>query len=244
MELLLHSLFLQHMLQIGIAHSTNALGIKNIIEACQLGAVHSCVEDGLCLLNILQAAKTLPNILFVDVYLPTIDGALVTKIIKLKHPNIKIVGIHTADDDITIATMLFAGADGYVWQYDLGSIIPHCIQHIDHDPVYLDSRLGLVRLYQLYQRRCQYLCKCAEVIAQYKLTPAEQKFLALSASQLPYHTIAMLLHVTTKTLHTYFYRITQKLPVTNRQELTVFSLQYGLSIITNHITKEMAMLNA
>lgn len=232
--------------QIVIAHTTHTISIAVLqaFEGMPNSTFQFSVSDGLQLLQQLATAKTLPDILFIDVYLATIDGAMATKYIKLAYPNIKIIGMHTADDDITIATMLFAGADGYVWQYDLDSIIPHCIQHIDHDPVYLDSRLGLVRLYKLYQQRCYYLSKCAEVIEQYKLTPTEQKFLVLSASHLPYKAIAQLMFVTPKTLHTYFYRLAQKLPVSNRQELTVFSLQYGLSILTNHMTKEAAMLNA
>lgn len=232
--------------QIVIAHTTPIIHALAPLVYSSLtnSSVLLIATDGLQLLQQLGEAKTLPDILFIDAYLATIDGAMVTKYIKLAYPNIKIIGLHTADDDVTITTMLFAGADGYVWQYDLNSIIPHCLQNIDHDPVYLDSRLGLVRLLKLYQQRCHYLSRCAEVIAQYKLTPTEQKFLVLSASHLPYQAIAQLMFVTPKTLHTYFYRLAQKLPVANRQELTVFSLQYGLSILTNHMTKEAAMLNA
>ena len=60
------------------------------------------------------AASTNPDVILMDIRMPTLDGVHATREISKRHPNVKVVMLTTFDDDEYIADALLAGAMGYL----------------------------------------------------------------------------------------------------------------------------------
>lgn len=82
------------------------LGLKEEIS------VVGGVGDGTEVLEFI--AKEKPDIILMDIRMPTMDGVECTKIIKEKYPEIKIIVLTTFDDDKYVFSALKYGASGYL----------------------------------------------------------------------------------------------------------------------------------
>ena len=58
--------------------------------------------------------KSLPDIILMDMQMPVLSGAEATRILKEKHPEVKIVALTTFDDHETVENALNAGCDGFL----------------------------------------------------------------------------------------------------------------------------------
>lgn len=55
-----------------------------------------------------------PNLVFVDIKMPILDGIDATREIKSSFPSIKVIALSMFNDDNLVADMLYAGASGYL----------------------------------------------------------------------------------------------------------------------------------
>lgn len=58
--------------------------------------------------------RKLPDIILMDMQMPVLSGVEATRIIKEKHPEVKIVALTTFDDHETVENALNAGCDGFL----------------------------------------------------------------------------------------------------------------------------------
>ena len=82
------------------------LGLKEEIS------VVGGVGDGTEVLEFIAIEK--PDIILMDIRMPTMDGVECTKIVKEKYPEIKIIVLTTFDDDKYVFSALKYGASGYL----------------------------------------------------------------------------------------------------------------------------------
>jgi DNA-binding NarL/FixJ family response regulator len=74
--------------------------------------VIGCAADGSEALAIVE--EKLPDIILMDIKMPVCDGLECTRLLKEKHPQIKIVILTTFDNDENVEKALAYGADGYI----------------------------------------------------------------------------------------------------------------------------------
>jgi DNA-binding NarL/FixJ family response regulator len=58
--------------------------------------------------------KNLPELVLMDINMPTMDGYETTQWLKEKHPEIKVLALSMYDHENSIIKMLKAGAKGYI----------------------------------------------------------------------------------------------------------------------------------
>ncbi|MBR3508122.1 MAG: response regulator transcription factor [Lachnospiraceae bacterium] len=58
--------------------------------------------------------RKLPDVILMDMQMPVLSGVEATRIIKEKHPEVKIVALTTFDDHETVENALNAGCDGFL----------------------------------------------------------------------------------------------------------------------------------
>lgn len=58
--------------------------------------------------------KCLPDVILMDMQMPILSGVEATRIIKERHPEVKIVALTTFDDHETVENALNAGCDGFL----------------------------------------------------------------------------------------------------------------------------------
>jgi len=199
-----------------IAHIENKVEVKLVIKA----------TNGHDLILQMHLQNKPPDIVFVDINMPVMDGIATTHFLKLHYPSVKVIGLSIYDDLDTVNHIMESGACGYILKGDVESVVDIAIRKISDGEVYIDERVGFSE-----EEKNMILSKMEngrENIV-FDLTPRERIFIILNATTLTYEQIAQTMFVETKTIQTYFDRVSKKLNVTSRQALTIFSFQNGLA---------------
>ena len=150
--------------------------------------------------------KLLPDILLMDIRMPGMDGIAATRLIKQRHPDIRIMMLTTFDDKPNIQQALTAGADGYLVKTDKISDIPGKLR------IMMDGTgvLGADVLKKL---------AAPENPALDQLTQRERDITRLVAQGLTNKEIAAQLFLSEGTVRNNIVVIMEKLGVTNRTQL-------------------------
>ena len=114
-------------------------GIKTIIAEKSELAVVGEFQDGLELLNYLH--NRLPHLVILDISLPRLGGIEATRLIKLNHPEIKvlILTLHSRREYVDQARL--AGAEGYLLKDEAEKELLSAIETIRQGGIYLSPLL-------------------------------------------------------------------------------------------------------
>jgi two-component system, NarL family, nitrate/nitrite response regulator NarL len=164
--------------------------------------------------------KLLPDILLVDIEMPVLNGLEATKIIKAKHPFIKVIILSVSDHVEDLFTAIQYGAQGYLlknmdpddWLQYLRSIV----EGSDTAARGLASKL----LYQFRERDVQNTPSISS------LTPREKEILQLVSKGLTNKLIADQLFISENTVKNHIKNLLQKLHLENRVQLASYALKY------------------
>jgi two-component system, NarL family, nitrate/nitrite response regulator NarL len=164
--------------------------------------------------------KLLPDILLVDIEMPILNGLEATKIIKAKHPFIKVIILSVSDHVEDLFTAIQYGAQGYLlknmdpddWLQYLRSIV----EGSDTAARGLASKL----LYQFRERDVQ------NTPSINSLTPREKEILQLVSKGLTNKLIADQLFISENTVKNHIKNLLQKLHLENRVQLASYALKY------------------
>jgi two-component system, NarL family, nitrate/nitrite response regulator NarL len=164
--------------------------------------------------------KLLPDILLLDIEMPVLNGLEATKVIKEKHPFIKVIILSVSDHVEDLFTAIQYGAQGYLlknmdpddWLQYLRSIVDGS----DSAARDLASKL----LYQFRERDVQNTPSISS------LTPREKEILQLVSRGLTNKQIADQLFISENTVKNHIKNLLQKLHLENRVQLASYALKY------------------
>ncbi|OIR00665.1 transcriptional regulatory protein DevR (DosR) [mine drainage metagenome] len=178
----------------------------------------------------INALQQLPDIVLIDINMPVIDGVAVTYYLKIHYPSVKLIGLSNLSDEDSLKSILLSGADGFVMKALAENVLYEAITTVLNNKMFIDKRMepDEQQLYFILNKRKE------RIENDFGLTERERTFIILNATALSYEQIAATMFVESKTIQTYFDRISKKLSIRNRQALTIFSLQNGLAAIANY----------
>jgi len=150
--------------------------------------------------------KTTLDAVLMDIRMPNMDGIAATKIIKNRHPQVRIMMLTTFDDRPNIQQALSAGADGYLLKTDKISGISRALFTMMEGTSVLDTDV-LRKLAPKPNPRLE------------TLTPREHDVARLVAQGLANKEIAEQLFLSEGTVRNNVMVIMEKLEVSNRTQL-------------------------
>ena len=178
----------------------------------------------------IKSLQQLPDIVLIDINMPVIDGIAVTHYLRVHYPSVKLIGLSNYVDENSLRDMLLSGADGFVMKALAETVLQEAAETVMNNKVFIDKRMEVdpQQVKAFLKKRKQ------REIAKPDLTDREITFLILNATSLTYDQIGETMYVETKTVHTYFSRVSKKFNIKNRQALTIYSLQNGLASIADY----------
>jgi two-component system, NarL family, response regulator DegU len=190
-------------------HDLLRRGIKTMLESEADIEVVGEGSDGASALGLVE--ETVPDVVLIDVIMPTKDGIEATREIKESFPNVGVVVLSGHDERQFLFDALKAGASGYILKTaDLEEVVA-TVRSAARGEAKLDPGLATQVLseFQSYQK--------ADVAEVYQpLTPREREILKLMSDGLPNKTIASRLNISERTVTTHVANIYAKLHVNNR----------------------------
>ena len=161
-----------------------------------------------------------PDIVFMDIRMPGIGGLEATRRILARQPETKVIVVSAFNDEIYPATLLKAGAYGYITKNADTEEIKTAVQTVLSGKIYVSPKLAQMLVVSGMTNN--------EKSPLSELSQRELQIAELITSGKRANDVAETLSISPKTINTYKYRIYDKLGVTNDVELTLAAVKYGL----------------
>jgi DNA-binding NarL/FixJ family response regulator len=170
------------------------------------------------------AREAMPEVVLMDLNLPTVPGAEATRLIVEESPHVRILVVSASAAEPDVLEAVKAGASGYLLKQTTGEEIRDAVIRVrDGEPVFTPSLAGLV----LSEFR-RVSAGGAPSSGQPRLTPRENEVLVLVAKGYTYREIAEKLFVSVRTVQNHVRNILTKLQLRKRYELMRYAIQKGL----------------
>jgi DNA-binding NarL/FixJ family response regulator len=171
------------------------------------------------LLDLLKACSDEPIVLLLDINMPGIDGIEATKIIRKKHPNVRILILSMYNKPVFIKTLIEAGVSGYVLKNTGREELLKAIRTVADDQEYFGAEVTKAIMSSFKTG--------ANPTAE--LTRREMEILALVAKAHTTAEIAEKLFISTYTVDTHRKNLLSKLNLKNTAGLVNYAIQNGLT---------------
>ncbi len=179
-----------------------------------------------------KALELQPDLVIMDIGLPTIDGIEATRQIKEVNPKIKVLMYTSREAEDDIFDAFQAGADGYITKGATVEQTLSAVLAVSEGTGWLDPAIAKVVLTNIRRstpnegRRGEINYKLGKNL--YGLTEREMDVLALIVDGLTNPQIAERLYITISTTKTHVHSILQKLYVRTRAKATAMAMKEGL----------------
>ena len=179
-----------------------------------------------------MALSLVPDVVIMDIGLPTIDGIEATKKIKLVNPKIKVLMYTSREDEDDIFDSFQAGADGYIMKGATPEQIISAIIAVNEGTAWLDPAIARLVLSNIQRQKKEEIItntiSAAKPKNTFGLTDRELEVLSLIVDGLSNPEIAEKLVVTRATVKAHVHSILQKLYVDDRTKAAVTAMREGL----------------
>lgn len=173
------------------------------------------------------ARELQPDVVVMDLTMPTMDGMEATKLIKQTAPQVQVLALTVHESDEYFFRVLQAGASGYVLKRAAASDLILAVRAVARGEVFLYPSVAK-KLVTDYMSRAQTPDEGEAHDIYAGLTGREREILTLLAEGLSNREIADRLTLSLSTVQTHYSHIMEKLKLQNRAELIKYALRHGL----------------
>ena len=196
-------------------HCVVAEGIRSVLE--KKYDVVGIVGDGRQLL--IEAPKLKPDMIVLDIGMPSLNGLVAAERLKPLLPNVKFVFLTMNQDPNLAAAALNLGAVGYVLKHSAASELLNAVDEILQGRSYVTPKLQLGNR-AVREARARQFSK--------ELTPRQKDVLQLLAEGRPMKEVADILNVSEKTIMFHKYQIMNSFNLKSNADLVLFALKHNL----------------
>ncbi len=193
-------------------------GIESVLSAESSISVVGEAEDGE---EAIWKAKSLrPDVILMDLVMPSVDGVMAIAEIKRCIPDVKIIVLTSFEDDAKIDAAMEAGADGYLLK-DVGRhALVQAIRTVQQGDLPLAPHVARRLVRTALKSKGSPGCK--------PLTKREEEVLQLVARGMGNRAVAAVLNIGVGTVKVHMANILHKLNASSRTEAAVIALQSGV----------------
>lgn len=191
-------------------------GICSILESFEHFSVVIRAIHGKQLIDKISSSKTLPDVCFLDVQMPELNGYKTLREIKKKWPQVKVIILTMLSEKFVRQRAMLLGADGY--------LIKNCKPQMLRDAVYS----VLSNDYYFYEPETGSYTSKKGIAGFPVISEREVEFLRLCGTKMSYEEMAEIFKVSIRTVQSYQNSLAEKLQLKTRTQLALFAKDVGL----------------
>ena len=211
-------------------HQLYRMGLKMILE--KSGEINLLAEASDGIEGVKKAREYSPDVILMDIGLPSIDGIEATLRIKEFLPETKILMLTSRDGEKDVLSAFSAGADGYVMKGATPEQMVNAIKAVYEGVGWIDPAIAKIVFANLNKTSSQPSSSQSVPVDRtknsYGLTERELDVLELMVDGLSNPQIAEKLVITRATAKAHVHSILQKLCAATRTQATVTAMKEGL----------------
>jgi DNA-binding NarL/FixJ family response regulator len=194
-------------------------GVRADLERTGVATVVGEASDGGEAIELARAE--MPDVVIMDLQLPTVPGAEATRLIVEEAPHVRVLVLSASGEEADVLEAVKAGARGYLLKSATSEEVADAVRRVHAgEPVFTPSLAGLV----LDEFR-----RLASMDPQEPdLSARENEVLRLVAKGYTYREIGEKLFISTKTVQNHVQNILTKLQLRRRYELIRYAIRKGL----------------
>jgi two-component system response regulator NreC len=166
--------------------------------------------------------KKQPDVLVLDLSMPDLDGISVTRSIKPRFPDLRILILTLHEDEALLREAIKAGAAGYILKRAAESELLTAIKVILRGDLYVDPSMVRTLFSASWQSRV------TQPTSEETLTPREIEILKLIVEGYTNRQIGEYLNISIRTVEGHRANISDKLGLHSRLELVRFAREHGM----------------
>ncbi|HET7928165.1 MAG TPA: response regulator transcription factor [Actinomycetota bacterium] len=194
-------------------------GLRQDIERAGTASVVGEASDGGEAID--MARETMPDVILMDLRMPTVPGVDAIRLIVEDAPHVKILVLSATGEEADVLEAVKVGASGYLLKSATRDEIVDAVTRIHRgEPVFTSGLAGLVL--------SEFRRVAAKEEGEPGLTARENEILRLVAKGYSYREIAEKLFISHKTVQNHVQNILTKLQLRKRYELMRYAIHRGL----------------
>jgi len=171
------------------------------------------------------AASLAPDIVVMDLTMPTLNGIEATRQVKARRPEVKVIVLSMHLERQFVSTTLAAGASGYLLKDSPPEDLAKAIRTVVAGEPYLSPKVQEVLV-------ASCLTGSRESGGYQSLSPREREVMQLTAEGKNTKEIALLLHLSNKTVEGHRRQLMAKLDLNSVADLTRYAIREGVASLT------------
>jgi DNA-binding NarL/FixJ family response regulator len=198
-------------------HGVVRRGLRGFFELLDDIEVVGEAEDGR---RAVQLADDLaPDVVLMDLLMPSMDGIAAIATIKSRHPDTEVVALTSFIEEERVTAALEAGATGYLLKDAEADDVADAVRRAHAGEVHLDPQVSRMLARRIRRPR-------AEAPLAEPLTEREREVLALVARGRSNKEIAAELDITERTARTHVSNILGKLDLASRTQAALWAIEH------------------
>ena len=203
-------------------------GLRTLFRSDRMFAVAGEASNGEEAVQL--AAKLKPDIAILDISMPKLNGIEATKIIKSRHPEIKVLILTIHDREDFVYELIQAGASGYVLKNAAKREIFEAVRTVAGGESYFSPGVSKLQIDGVIKRTKEQPTE--GTAGGGLLTKREEEILRRIADGLTSREIADALHISFRTVNSHRTNLMQKLDIHDTAGLVRYAIQAKLVDVT------------
>jgi two-component system, NarL family, invasion response regulator UvrY len=200
-------------------HQLLTESLTDLINKIDGFSVTLIASNGRALMEKLNAASELPDILLLDVSMPEMDGYVTARWLREKYPSINVLALSTYHQEHIIVKMLRLGCRGYLMKDVRSGELKRALEAVMQHGYYFSEVVTGRLIHDILNDK---------INGANKLTDREVEFLKCCTTEMTYKEISDAMNISVKTVEGYRESLFQKLKVKSRIGLVLYAIKEGL----------------
>lgn len=202
-------------------HPVVRRGMRSLLESEPDFSVVGEAGDGLEIVRMVERLQ--PDILLLDLMMPSLSGLEALRIIHQRAPRLRVVVLSMHSNNAFVAEALKNGANGYVLKGSTEEDLVRAVREVAAGKRFLSAPVTEKAIEAYIEQS-----RTAEIDPHETLTPREREVLQLAAEGNTSTEIAARLHLSHRTVENHRANLMRKLGIQNQTELVRYALRRGL----------------
>jgi len=204
-------------------HEVVRKGLISLLEAQPGWEV--CGEAGDGREAVEKAAELKPDIIILDIGMPSLNGLEATRQILKVNPDAKILVLTLHDSDSVVREVLNAGARGFLLKSDAARDLVAAAEALRRDKTYFTSKVAAMVLEGYLKGG---VAPSPTQVTRNRLTPREREIVQLLAEGKSTKEVAVALGLSVKTAETHRSNIMRKLQIHSVSDLVLYAVRNNI----------------
>jgi two-component system response regulator NreC len=210
-------------------HTIVRRGLISLLSLNERLEVIGEADDGRAAVEL--TARLEPDVVLMDISMPSLNGLEATRQIKKQSPGVKVLILTAHDNEEYVLEVVHCGASGYLLKTSPAEDLYTAIQSVHSGHAFFSPSVSKILMDDYLKSAAPVMSGSTPPRPDSRLTAREREVLQLVAEGATHQHIAETLHISVRTVDTHCHNIMKKLDIHETASLVTYAIKNGILIL-------------